>query len=105
MPVAAGIDEVALAYTADAWGRSKRSRVVSVGASVAPLQTLQTLHGLTLVPDVAANEGLDMLPPISSDAPPGQALDQVLAAIATRYGNRTAQLVALEFEYPQRENP
>ena len=97
VPLAAGIDEIALAYTADAWGRSKRSRVVSVGASAAPLQTL---HGLTLLPDVASDEGLDMLPALSSGTPPGQALDQSLSAIAARYGQRTARLVALEFEYP-----
>jgi putative intracellular protease/amidase len=98
VPVAAGIDEIALAYTADAWGRSKRSRVLSVAAVVAPLQTL---HGLTLLPDGVGDEGLDMLPPVSGDALSGQALEQSLAAIAARYGQRTARLVALEFEYPQ----
>lgn len=96
LSVAAGVDEIALAYTADAWSRSKRSRVYSVAGGA---RALQTLNGLTLLPDGDANEALDMLPVLSDATPPGKSLDQALGAIATRYGARTAKLVALEFEY------
>ncbi|HWW71365.1 MAG TPA: DJ-1/PfpI family protein [Duganella sp.] len=97
LPVAAGVDEIALAYTADAWSRSKRSRVYSVAADTKPVRTL---HGLTLLPDSDGTETLDMLPGLSIGAAAAKTLDQALNSIAGRYGNRTARLVALEFEYP-----
>lgn len=97
LPVTAGVDEIALAFTADAWSRTKRSLVYSVAADTRPLRTL---HGLTLLPDSDSTEGLDMLPVLSNGTAPAKTLDQALAAIAVRYGNRTARLVALEFEYP-----
>ena len=96
IPVAAGVDEIALAYTADAWSRSKRSQVYAVAADT---PSLSTLHGLTLLPDGAAVAGLEMLPAPPADTPPGAALDLSLEAIAKRYGAATARLVALEFEY------
>ena len=99
LPVAAGVDEIALAYTADAWSRSKRSRVYAVAAIAEDRPALLTLHGLTLLPDGADIDGLRMLPPLPSAAPPGTSLDQSLAAITARYGSNTAKLVALEFEY------
>ena len=101
VPVAAGMDEIELAFTADAWARSKRSRVYAVADTVAPLVTR---FGLTIVPDYAQSAAdAPPLLPIPTAAPqalPGQALDRALAAVAERYGHRTAFLVALEFEYP-----
>ena len=102
LPVAAGVDEIKLAYTADAWSRSKRSRVYSVAGSTEPLQTL---HGLTLLPDADGTEAMDMLPALPDEVLPGKTLDQALTAIATRYGQRTAKLVALEFEYRPEATP
>jgi putative intracellular protease/amidase len=96
LPVAAGVDEIALAYTADAWSRSKRSKVHAVAADGLPVPTL---NGLALLPDGAGVAGLRMLPPLSTTTPPGTALDESLDAIAKRYGPGTAKLVALEFEY------
>lgn len=98
IPVAAGVDEVTLAFTADAWARSKRSRVFAVAASHAPLRSL---HGLTILPDQAlgAVDAPDMLDAGALAVAPGQALAHALDALARRYGQRTATLVALEFEY------
>ncbi|SEN61018.1 DJ-1/PfpI family protein [Duganella sp. CF517] len=96
LPVAAGVDEIALAYTADAWARSKRSRVYAVAADSS---ALPTMHGLMLLPDGEGVEELRLLPPLPAATPAGEALDESLRAIAGRYGASTAKLVALEFEY------
>jgi hypothetical protein len=46
-----------------------------------------------------------MLPALPDEVLPGKTLDQALTAIATRYGQRTAKLVALEFEYRPEATP
>ena len=99
VPLAAGVDEIALAFNADAWSRSKRSLVYSVAANANPVRTL---NGLTVVPDRVdgAADTPPLLPPAAEGTLPGLALDGTLAAIALRYGHRTAFLVALELEYP-----
>jgi len=97
--VAPGVDEITLAFTADAWSRSKRSKVYSVAASTAPLQSRS---GLTIVPDrvQGAADAPALLPDTAAATLPGQALDSALEGLDQRYGHRTALLVALEFEYP-----
>lgn len=97
--VAPGVDEITLAFTADAWSRSKRSKVYSVAASAAPLQSRS---GLTILPDrvQGAADAPALLPDTAAAALPGQALDRALEGLDQRYGHRTALLVALEFEYP-----
>ncbi|WP_332851313.1 DJ-1/PfpI family protein [Duganella sp. S19_KUP01_CR8] len=97
--VAAGVDEITLAFTADAWSRSKRSKVYTVAANAAPLQSLS---GLTILPDhvQGAADAPDLLPAGAGIALPGKALDRALEGLEQRYGRRTALLVALEFEYP-----
>jgi putative intracellular protease/amidase len=96
--VAPGVDEVTLAFTADAWARSKRSQVYTIADSTS---ALPTQHGLTILPDYAATDA-DAPPALSTTAAalPGQALDRALEELAQRYGHRTAFLVALELEYP-----
>lgn len=99
LPVAAGVDEITLAFAADAWSRTKCSRAYTVAANTEPLQTLS---GLTILPDRvsgAADEPKVSLPP-SNATLPGKALDEALAGMEQRYGRGTAFLVALEFEYP-----
>jgi putative intracellular protease/amidase len=97
--VAPGVDEITLAFTADAWARSGRSKVYAVAASS---DALQSRYGLTILPDRAGDaDGTPELLPESAEAIlPGQALDRALAALEQRYGHRTAFLVALDFEYP-----
>ncbi|GJJ00459.1 transcriptional regulator [Duganella rhizosphaerae] len=97
--VTPGMDEITLAFTADAWSRSKRSKVYSVAASAEPLQSRS---GLTIVPDrvQGAADAPELLPATAAAAMPAQALDRALEGLEQRYGHRTALLVALEFEYP-----
>lgn len=100
VPVAAGIDEITLAFTADAWSRTERSRAYAVAGGTAPVLTRS---GLAILPERVsggANPPDLMLPALAADVPAGRALDQVLGDIAGRYGSRTAYRVALDFEYP-----
>jgi putative intracellular protease/amidase len=94
LPLAEGFDEIALAYTSDAYTRTHRSRVLAVGSSDA---AMASRHGLKILPDRvagAADAPAVMLPAADSS------LDRVLANIADAFGSRTARRVALEFEYP-----
>ena len=97
--VAEGVDEVTLAFVADAWARSKRSRVLTVAASTAPLRSR---HGLVILPHLAhaAVDTPELLPADLQAYLPGQALEYTLAALSKRYGHRTASLGALELEFP-----
>jgi transcriptional regulator GlxA family with amidase domain len=97
VPIAAGVDEITLAFTADAWARSKRNQVYTVANSTA---ALSSAHGLTILPDYAtADTTAPALLPLAAMLP-GQALDRALEQLAQRYGHATAFLVALELEYP-----
>lgn len=94
-----GIDEVSLALVADAWSRTYRSRAVTFadtpGARV-------TRNGLRILPDeVAADWPAARRLPAMADRKPAEALDQSLAAIGVRYGMGTADLVAMQLEYPR----
>ena len=90
IPVADGVDEIALALAADAWSRTYRSRATAVAPG-----PVTTRRGLTLVPDAAGGTALPA-PPADR---PTRALDLALAGIADRYGEATAAFVALQLEY------
>jgi transcriptional regulator GlxA family with amidase domain len=92
-----GVDDVALAFEADAWSRTYRSRALAIGEGPA----LRTGSGLRLLPDRSLDEGagLAMLP-MPASAAPAQALPSALAAIAEHFGEATADFVALQLEYP-----
>ncbi|WP_342119497.1 DJ-1/PfpI family protein [Pseudoduganella sp. OTU4001] len=94
LPVSAGFDEIALAYTSDAYTRTHRNRVLTVAADNAPLASR---HGLKLLPDrvVGGSETPAAMLPAGDST-----LHQVLARIAAEFGERTAHRIALEFEYP-----
>ena len=94
---AAGVDEISLSITADAWSRTRRSWAYSVAASPEPIVTRR---GLTLLPDRQFGSGdrLTMLPP-TDDLPATHALDRALTGIEHRYGGGTAALVAVQIEY------
>jgi len=94
-----GMDEVSLALVADAWSRTYRSRAISFSDSAA----VETRNGIRVIPEAAAADWpgarrIGTLP----DQPPAQALDRTLQAIAGRYGARTADVVAMQLEYPWR---
>jgi len=99
VPLADGMDEIALAFTADAWSRTSRSQAYGVSASSA---AVRTRGGLTVLPErvTGGADAPQIMLPAFDATPPGKALDQVLASVAERYGSRTAYRVALEFEYP-----
>jgi putative intracellular protease/amidase len=99
LPVTEGVDEVALALTADAFSRTYRSRALAVAETSGDVRTR---GGLRLLPDRVKGE--DKLPKRMRPAPearlPARALDQTLTEIAGRYGRSTARFVALQLEYP-----
>jgi putative intracellular protease/amidase len=95
-----GIDAVALALVADAWSRTYRSRALTFAASDGAVETRE---GLRIRPDhVATAWPTDRLIPAIGKRPPAAALDQALESIANRYGADTAQVVAMQLEYPRR---
>jgi putative intracellular protease/amidase len=94
-----GVDEVSLALVADAWSRTYRSQAVTF-ASAAGAQ--QTRNGIRILPDeVAASWPAERLLPSVGDRKPAEALDDALQGIATRYGTRTTDFVAMQLEYPR----
>jgi putative intracellular protease/amidase len=92
-----GVDEAAVALVADAWSRTFRSSAFTLAGSTA---AVSTANGIRVLPDR-----------VDRDAPsvrrvsifPGQrladALDSTLDAITDRYGEPTANVVAMQLEY------
>jgi transcriptional regulator GlxA family with amidase domain len=99
MELQSGIDEVSLALVADAWSRTYRSRAVTfTGAPGA----LETRNGIRIFPDrISTSWPAEQLLPAIGGRLPREALDQALHSIATRYGTRTADVVAMQLEYPR----
>lgn len=96
LPVTSGIDEIEIAFAADAWSRTYRSRAVTTGRS----PVVRTRDGLNLLVDVAPDDpSVDFIRPIPVTTRPAEHLDESLADIAARYGERTAAFVALQLEY------
>lgn len=97
VPIEAGIDELALSFTADAWSRTYRSQALSVAAGGEPVLTRR---GLTVLPDRREGEGsyTRMLSGPSA-VDPAKALPTALAEIAQQYDQRTASFVALQLEF------
>ena len=94
-----GIDDLALALTADAWSRTGRGEVRAVSAEA----EVQGDTGLLWYADAPATSGRKAQPLELVQAAPGTSLfDALLAGIDLRYGEATALGVALDFEYPWR---
>lgn len=94
-----GIDEVSLALIADAWSRTYRSRAVTFAATSG---AVESRNGLRIVPDEIAADWPDQHRLTLADGlPPAKALDETLRAIETRYGVPTADVVAMQLEYPR----
>jgi putative intracellular protease/amidase len=92
-----GVDEVALALTADAWSRTYRSQAQTVSLTNSELLTRS---GIGLLADhVGAPSNLKFVSSPIGAAQPAKALDVALGDIARRYGNPTASFVALQLEY------
>ncbi len=99
LPIAAGVDEIALAVTADAYTRTGRSMVHALTASPEPVRTR---HGLIVIPDTLKGNGhrMDRMLPELDATPAGQWLAKSIDGIMHMYGRTTAYGVALDFEYP-----
>ncbi len=94
-----GMNEVSLALVADAWSRTYRSKAVTFAAST---DSIETRNGIRIIPDKPATGRLaDEYLYTIADPRPVDALDQALLAITARYGERTAQIIAMQLEYPQ----
>jgi putative intracellular protease/amidase len=103
LELAPGVDEVSLALVADAWSRTYRSRAVTFAATAG---AQRTRGGIGILPDqVAAGWPAERLLPGVGSRKPADALDQALQGIATRYGMRTADFVAMQLEYLWRRAP
>lgn len=98
-PVTSGVDEIALAFVADAYSRTGRSMVHAISAST---DAIRSRHGLMIVPDTIGGGAhrMDRTLPTLDDTPSGQWLAKSIDGIMDLYGRNTAYGVALDFEYP-----
>ena len=96
IPVTSGVDEIALALTADVYSRTMRTRVLTVSESGGPIRTRRSLM---LIPDLTqeSRPPARMLHPPDSTRPV-QALDQALSGVATAYGQPTADFINEQME-------
>jgi putative intracellular protease/amidase len=94
-----GVDEVSLALVADMWSRTYRSRATTFSATAG---AVGTRSGLRIVPDETGATSPSEQQLLLDDTPPAKTLDATLRSIADRYGARTAEMVAMQLEYPHR---
>ncbi|HYD53689.1 MAG TPA: DJ-1/PfpI family protein [Gemmatimonadaceae bacterium] len=100
LPLTGGVDEVSLALVADAWSRTYRSRAVTFAPTAGPQRSR---HGIDIHPDrVATSWPADRLLPAMWQERPAPALERALDGVASRFGARTADIVAMQLEYPGR---
>lgn len=98
LPVAPGVDEIALALTADALGRTMRAHVSATAATVDPVHSQ---GGITILPQLPGGPAAGRIQQALVAAEPARALDRTLNDIARRYGRATADFVSLQLEYPR----
>lgn len=94
-----GMDEVSLALVADAWSRTYRSRARTFAAAPG---AVASRNGIRIFPDMSGTDWPDA-GRVSSFAgsKPADALNDTLDAITARYGGQTADVVAMQLEYPR----
>ncbi|MGR4069310.1 DJ-1/PfpI family protein [Halomonas sp. LR3S48] len=93
LPVEDGIDEIALALSADAWSRTYRSSVVATHSSE---RWIRSRRGLVIEAEQEIDAAETLWPAMG---PSAVALDDALVEISERYGMPTAHLVAMQLEY------
>ena len=91
-----GVDEVSLALVADAWSRTYRSKALTVALS----DVVKTRGGIQLLPDRISADLPEQRVSVFPAERPAEALDRTLQTIASRYGEPTANVVAMQLEYP-----
>lgn len=90
-------DELELAFVADSWSRTYRSKLLTF--SDGDVGEVASSNGIRFVPDLSAAEGAALPQVQAYDGRPANALASTLSDIADRYGMATARLVALQLEY------
>lgn len=97
--VSPGVDEIALALTADVYSRTYRGvKALTVAISNEPVRSL---GGLTLVPDrLLGGSGAPdrMLAPLGS-TPSMQVLEEALSRVSDEHGRAAAASAAYDLEY------
>lgn len=98
LPISDGVDEIALAFMADAYSRTGRSMLHAVSNSTEPVRTRS---GLVVLPDPASGpHHMNREAPVIDSTPSGLWLEKSINGITRLYGTNTAYGVALNFEYP-----
>jgi hypothetical protein len=115
IPVSDGVDEIALALTADALARTFRSSAVAVGpdsgsdggsgggsegGSGGASAAVTGASGLAILPARAGQPDPEVAVPLRTERP-ALALDDALARIESDYGAGVADFVALQLEHPR----
>jgi putative intracellular protease/amidase len=88
-----GMDDITLAFAADAWSRT--GHITVQAAAPAPVQLRS---GITLLPDTAATDAAPL--PLTPDLKPIEQLDRTLCEIGSRFGTSRREWVMMELEYP-----
>jgi len=88
-----GMDDIALAFSADAWSRT--GHITVQAAAPAPVQLRS---GITLIPDAAGSGDTQLL--LTPNLKPIEQLDRTLCEIGSRYGISRREWVMMELEYP-----
>lgn len=91
-----GADDIALAFSADAWSRTYRSRAHATHQQGQPVRLRS---GLVLNTDSAQGTSASWSLPAGDT--PGCALERSLARIGTRYGGATRRWVAAQMEHEE----
>ena len=95
VPVSNGVDDIALALTADSWSRTHRSKAITLASSA----VVRTRYGLHLHADRNSRTGIERMLNAVDGERPAKALERSLAGISAAYGNKTARLVAVQLEH------
>jgi transcriptional regulator GlxA family with amidase domain len=98
VPIADGVDEVALGFYVDAYSRTQLAKVLITTAGG---EAVRSKHGLLITPDAATETAKvsEMLPPPPTTSA-AALLEVELPKIAERYDLPTAAIVAQTMEYP-----
>ena len=91
--VVEGMDDVALAFTADAWSRTGHITVQTAASGPVKLRS-----GLTLLPDAATVDAPTLA--LTPHLKPMEQLDRALCEIGSRFGDARREWVMMELEYP-----
>ena len=96
IPVEEGFNEISTALSADSWSRTFRSQALATNAA----RLVRSRHGLLVETEVASNGDSFVLPKPTDNLT--ITLVDTLEGVADRYGEGTADLVALGLEHRRR---